>query len=209
MILTRFKLISTMFFLSVLFSGCASTPFKAVWKDPSYLARPQKVMVIAVSKEPIYRRIIEDEFVMQFKLRGVDALASYSTLNDKQQDAEAEIAQIVKQYGADSVLITRMVSKRSVRVYYPATVIMRPPHYRKWPMYYREGYENLNTPGFSTKYDYVLMEINLYDVASDHLVWAATTETGVNNLSQTLIRPYIGNIMKMMSEYGLVRCFSA
>lgn len=205
MIQFRFKFIITVFFLSVLLAGCATSPFKSVWKDPSYLARPQKVMVIAVSKEPIYRRIIEDEFVLQFKLRGVDAMASYTTLNDKHQNDEAEIEKMVKQYGADSVLITRLVSKRSVRVYYPATVISRPAYYRKWPHYYQAGYENLYSPGYSTKYEYALMEINLYDVATDTLVWAATTETGVNNLNQTLIKPYIGNIMKMMSDYGLVR----
>lgn len=205
MYLKPFKFIFIVFFFAVVLSGCASTPFKAVWKDPSYLARPQKVIVIAVSSEPIYRRIIEDEFVLQFKLRGVDAMASYTALNDTKQDDQTEIEKLVKQYGADSILITRMVSKRSVRVYYPATVINRPAHYKKWPNYYHAGYQSISSPAYTTKYDYALMEINLYDVVNDSLVWAATTETGVNNLSQTLIKPYIGSIMKMMTEYGLLR----
>lgn len=192
-------------FLTSLLTGCASSQIKAVWKDPSYSARPQKVMVIAVLREPIYRRIIEDEFVLQFKLRGVDAIASYTMLNDRDQDDQAAIEKMVKQYGADSVLVTRMVSKRTVRVYYPATVVYRPPYYRKWPKYINEGYEMIGAPGYSTKYEYAIMETNLYDEKNDTLVWAATTETGVTNLNQTLIRPYIGNIMNMMSQYGLVR----
>ncbi len=190
---------------TVLLSACASTPIKAVWKDPSYLARPQRVMVIAVFKEPIYRRIVEDEFVLQFKLRGVDAIASYTMLSDRKQDDQAAIEKLVKQSNCDSVLITRMVSKRSVRVYYPATISYRPYHYGKWPDYYRDGYEVISAPGYTTQYDYALMETNLYDVSNDNLVWAITTETGVHNLQQTLIKPYIGNIMKIMAGSGLVR----
>ena len=189
----------------LLLAGCATTQVKSVWKDPAYLARPQKVMVIAVFREPIYRRIVEEEFVLQFKLRGVDAIASYTTLPDKLQDDEAAIEKVVKQSGADSVLITRMVSKRSVRVYYPAEVTYRPRHYGKWPEYYRFGYDAFTRPGYSTEYNYALMETNLYDLSLDHLVWAATTETGVDKLNQALIKPYIGNLMKLMADYGLVR----
>lgn len=205
MMWNQYKVFGMVMFLAVLLSACSTTQLKAVWKEPSYLARPQKVMVIAVTREPIYRRIIEDEFTLQFKLRGVEAIASYTALPDRDQDDQTAIEKMAKQSGVDSVLITRLVSKRSVRVYYPATISHRPYYYGKWPDYYREGYEMISALGYSTKYEYVLMETNLYDVKMDNLVWAITTETGVNNLNQTLIKPYIGNIMNMMAEYGLVR----
>jgi hypothetical protein len=198
----RLYLIAAFF---LLLSGCATTQIKSVWKDPAYLARPQKVMVIGVFREPIYRRIVEDEFVLQFKLRGVDAIASYTTLPDRNQDDQEAIEKMVKQTGADSVLVTRMVSKRSVRVYYPAEITYRPRYYGKWPQYYRYGYDAITRPGYTTQYDYALMETNLYDVKMDNLVWAATTQTGVDRLNQSLIKPYIGNLMKLMADYGLVR----
>jgi hypothetical protein len=190
---------------AVLLSACATTQVKSVWKDPAYFGRPSRIMVIAVSKEPITRRIVEDEFVLQLKTRGVDAIASYSILPDRSQNDQAIISKMVVQLEADSVLISRLVSKRSVRVYYPATVAYRPPHYGKWHAYYRDGYEMINTPGYTTKYEYALMETNLYDAASENLLWAATTETGVNNLNQTLIKPYIGSILSIMAESGLIR----
>lgn len=192
-------------FVAMLLTSCASTQIKSVWKDPAYLARPQKVVVVAVSKEPIYRRIIEDEFVLQFKLRGVDALASYTAVPDRNQEDHAAIEKLVSQAGADAILVTRMVGKRSVRVYYPAEISYRPRHYGKWPEYYREGYDIITRPGYISDYEYALMETNLYDIKMDNLVWAATTETGVNKLNQALIKPYIGNIMNLMAEYGLVK----
>jgi hypothetical protein len=191
--------------LAVLLTACSATQIKSVWKDPSYLGQPHRVMVIAVAKEPINRRIFEDEFVLQLKARGTDAIASYTILPDKSQDDQAAIAKMVEQLGADTVLISRLVSKRSVRVYYPATVSHRPHYYGKWPEYYRQGYDMINTPGYSTKYEYALMETNLYDARSDNLIWAATTETGVDNLNQTLIKPYIGTILNMIADYGLLK----
>lgn len=191
--------------MAILLSACATTQIKLVWKDPSYLAHPNRVMVIAVAREPIYRRIFEDEFVLQLKARGTDAIASYTILPDRSQDDQAVIAKMVEQLGADTVLISRLVSKRSVRVYYPAAVSHRPHYYGKWPDYYRQGYEMIDAPGYTTEYEYALMETNLYDTRNDNLIWAATTETGVNSLNQTLIKPYIGTILNIMAGYGLVR----
>lgn len=188
---------------AALLAACSTTQIKSVWKDPSYFGRPQRIMVIAVAREPITRRIVEDEFVLQLKARGTDAIASYTIIPDKSQDDQAVIATMVGQLGADTVLISRLVSKRSVRVYYPATTTHRPHYYGKWPEYYRQGYETINTPGYTTKYEFALMETNLYDASNDNLLWAATTETGVNNLNQILIKPYIGTILKLMVEHGL------
>lgn len=191
--------------LLLVLSACATTQVKSVWKDSTYSGRPQRVMVVAVSNEAITRRIIEDEFTLQLKSRGVDAIASYSILPDRSQNDQEIIAKTVIQLGADALLISRMVSKRNVKVYYPATVSHRPPHYGKWHHYYKDGFEMINTPAYSTKYEYVLMETNLYDARSENLLWAATTETGANNLNQTLIKPYIGSILNLMVESGVLR----
>lgn len=192
-------------FFTVLLAGCSTTQVKSVWKEPSYLGQPQRVMVVAVAKEPINRRIFEDEFVLQLKARGTDAIASYTVLPDRNQNDQAAIAKLVEQLGADTVLISRLVSKRSVRVYYPATVTYRPRHYLQWPDYYRHGYDTIDTQGYMTQYEYALMETNLYDARNDNLIWATTTETGVNNFNQTLIKPYIGTILNIMVEHGILR----
>lgn len=202
---TRLKVLGLVGLIAFLLAACAATQVKAVWKDYSYSTRPQRVMVIYLAKEPIYRRMFEDEFVSQLKARGTDAIASYATLPDKSQNDQVAIARMVEQLGADSVLVSRLVSRRSVRVYYPATISHRPNNYGTWPEYYRQGYDLINTPGYTTKYDHVLMESNLYDVRNNTLVWAATTETGAENLSQSVIKTYIAGILKTMVDYGLLR----
>jgi hypothetical protein len=189
---------------AIFLAACSTTQIKSVWKDPSYVGRPQRVMVIAVAKEPINRRIAEDEFVLQLKIKGIDAIASYATLPDSSQDDQSAIAKMVEELGVDTVLISRLVSKRNVHVYYPPTISHWPHYYGTWPDYYRYGYESMNTPGYLTKYEYALMETNLYDARSENLIWAATTETGIDNLNQKLIKPYIATIIKIMVAHGLL-----
>ena len=199
----KFFILTGMF--AALLAACSSTHIKSVWKDPAYTGYPQKIMVISVAKEPIYRRIFEDELVVQLKARGMDAIASYTTLPDRNQDDQAAIAKMVEQLGADTVLVSRLVSKRTVRVEYPPTITHRPYYYKRWPDYYRHGYELINTPGYVTNYEYALMETNLYDAHNDKLIWAATTETGVENFNQTHIKPYITTILNTMVVHGLLR----
>ena len=37
----------------LLFTACATTELTSVWKDPSYQARPAKIMVIGVARNPV------------------------------------------------------------------------------------------------------------------------------------------------------------
>lgn len=189
---------------AMLLSACATTQPSSVWKDPAYQSRPGKVMVIGVAKNPLNRRLFEDEFVVQLKARGADAIASYTVISDRQQDDQAAIAEKVKELGADTVLITRMVSKKSVQVYVPGSIYYPPPYYGFWPDYYSYGYRYLYAPGYIVEDEYAIIETNLYEATNDKLVWAASTETGLGGSDLDLIRSYIGVMVETMAKNGLL-----
>lgn len=189
---------------AMLLTACATVRPAAVWKDPSYQTRPARVMVVGVAKNPLNRRLFEDEFALQLKARGTDAIPSYTLLSDKQQDDQAAIAEKVKESGADTVLITRMVSKKTVQFYVPGTVYYPPPYYDTWPNYYGYGYRYLYAPGYIAEDEYAVIETNLYDAGNDRLVWAASSETGLNDTDLNLIRSYIGMMVGTMTESGLL-----
>jgi hypothetical protein len=190
--------------LALFVTACASTQLTSVWKDPSYQTRPAKIMVIGVAKNPINRRIFEDEFVQQLKARGTDAIASYTVLPDKQQGDQEAIAKKVAELGADTVLITRLVSKKIVQVYVPGTAYYPPPYYGSWPAYYGYGYNYMYTPGYIAEDEYAVIETNLYEAKTDKLIWAASSETGIGDTDQNLIQSYIGVMVKNMIGLGLL-----
>jgi hypothetical protein len=193
------------FSLLVLFlSACVSTQVTAVWKDPLYQARPETVMVIGMAKNPLNRRLFEDEFVLQLEAKGSKAIASYTVLPDQQQEDQASIAEKVVELGADTVLITRLVSKKSVQVYMPNSVYYPPAFYDTWPNYYGYGYRHLYSPGYFTEDEYLVIETNLYRAGDDKLIWAASSETGLHGSDHSLIKSYISVMVKAMVENGLL-----
>jgi hypothetical protein len=190
--------------IAVLFTACASTQLTSVWKDPSYRTRPAKIMVVGVARNPLNRRLFEDEFVKQIKSRGTDAIASYTVVPDEKQADQDAIAKKVAELGADAVLITRLVSKKTVQVYVPGTVYYPPPYYGSWPDYYGYGYRYLYTPGYIANDEYAVIETNLYEAKSNKLIWAASSETGINDSNQNLIQTYISVMVNNMIGLGLL-----
>lgn len=191
--------------VALLATACASTQVTSVWKDPAYQTRPAKIVVIGVAKSPINRRIFEDEFVQQLKSRGTDAIASYTIIPDGQQGNQAAIAKKVEELNADSVLVTRLVSKKIVHTYVHGTPYYPPPFYNSWPDYYGYGYRYMYTPGYIAEDEYAIIETNLYEAKSNKLIWAASSETGINSSDQAnLVQSYIGAMVKSMIGLGLL-----
>ena len=189
---------------ALLVTACATTEINATWKEPSYQAHPARIMVIGVASNPLNRRLFEEEFVMQLKARGTDAIASYTVLSDQQQDDHMAIAAKVKELKADTVLVTRLVNKKTVKFYVPGTVYYPPPYYGTWPDYYGYSYRYIYSPGYITENEYAVIETNLYETTSDKLVWAASSETLIGDSNKDLIKSYIGIMVKTMFEQGLL-----
>lgn len=161
-------------------------------------------MVVGVFRSPLYRRVFEDEFVTQLQARGTPAIASYTVLPDTQQNDRNEIAAKVKELGADAILITRLVSKKTVQTYVPATTYFPPPYYNSWPDYYGYGYRYMYSPGYIAENEYAVMETNLYQAGSDKLIWAASAETGLGDTTQAISESYIKVMVNNMLKLGLL-----
>ena len=190
--------------VAMLVAACTTTQLTGVWKDPEYQTRPAKIMVVGVAMNPVNRRLFEDEFVRQLKARGTDAIASYTVVSDEHQVDQDAIAKKVAERGADTVLITRLVSKKIVQVYVPGTPYYPPPYYGSWPDYYGYGYRYMYTPGYIAEDEYAVIETNLYEAKSNKLIWAASSETGINDSNQNLIQTYISVMVNNMIGLGLL-----
>ncbi|MGC2165246.1 MAG: hypothetical protein WA632_04450 [Gallionella sp.] len=188
----------------VVLTGCATTQLTSVWKDPAFQARPNKIMVIGMAKNPLNRRLFEDEFVQQLKVHGTDAIASYTVLPDKQQEDQDVIAAKLKELSADSLLITRLISKKTVRVFMPGTAYYPPPYYGTWPDYYGYGYRYLYSPSYIAEDEYAVIETNLYQTGNDKLIWAASSETLMTDTNQNMIKSYIDIMVNSMAGNGLL-----
>ncbi len=186
----------------LLLSSCASTQLTSVWKDTAYQDHPRKVMVIGMLQAPASKRTFEDEMVRQFRVRGTDAVPSYSLLPEQPAPSRESIERVMQEQGADSVIITRPVDKKTVTTYVPPPPPPPGPMYGAAPSYYGsqwQSYYAYNQGGVRQD-EYAVVQTNLYDLRSKRLVWTAASETWLNESSGSAIASFIDVIMKRLAQ---------
>lgn len=193
-----------------LLASCATTEVTAFWKDESYGKQPQKVLVQAMLKKPTNRRIVEDEFVRHFQYRGIAAVPAYTVFPGEELATKEAIAEQLRAGGFDTLLLLRLVGEKEERRVVPGTVTHQPayppmaPRYGGWGGYYGSGYTTVYSPSYSVMDQYAVAETSLYDVATEKLIWTATSETWVSEADQKLIKTYVNVMMDSLRKNKLV-----
>ncbi len=207
----------------VLFS-CTTTTLISVWKDENYKRGPvKKLLVFGISDKPAIKRFFEDEFENKLKTRKIEVIPSYTVIpSDKMQDKDYAQKKI-KEMQIDSILITRLVDKKTVETYYPPETTgtfpnyhlphMPSPHYppayyHDWYGFYHNCYQCIKTPGYKVENEILSLETNLYDANSDRLIWSALSDTFIETfdggLDKAAIRSFIDLIIKQLISDGVL-----
>ena len=92
-------------------SACSTaTPIVSEWRNPAYALGPfKRIMVGGPSRETGVRRNFEDDFVVQLRAAGIDALASYRYIPEDEGIDENNLKQAAQKARADAVLFVRSV----------------------------------------------------------------------------------------------------
>lgn len=186
--------------------ACSRTTIKTSWVNEEYRGKPiKKVMVIGISKEPATRRLFEDDFVGELQARGTDAEPSYQNHPSAEKLEKGELISESKKSGADSLLITRLIERKTETNYYPGRVYGgRYGYYHNWYDYYSRGYGVEYDPGYIVESEIVRLETNLYDLKTEQLIWSAVSETFVDVPGKPAIKSVIRTLAKKMEKDGLV-----
>jgi len=191
----------SMLIMLFLLSSCATTTTTNVWRDQTYGGPVKKILVMGISQKKGIQRFFEDEFVRQLRQRGTDGVAGYTVLPYDEKMDKDFIAAKARESGADSVLITRPLSREMQRTYVPGQVYAVPGSYSRWGSYYGHAY----SPGYVVEDEYVYIETNLFDVATEKLIWSTQSETVVLASDQELIKSFISTTVSQLSSDKLIK----
>jgi hypothetical protein len=186
-------------------SGCstATTPIVSEWRNPAYAAGPfKRIMVGGPSNDTSVRRNFEDEFVVQLRAAGVDALASYRYIPEDQGIDEDKLKQAAQKARADAVLFPRSVQTEQKTEFGPAF-----PYFSFGVFGSHAGASWSGIPGASGAYRYneFTTETTLYDVAKNELVWSGTIKTTDESENvQATIKSYVQAVMKALDAQKLL-----
>jgi hypothetical protein len=186
--------------------ACATTNVKAVWKDEAYKSQPKKVLVIAMFKNQTVRRLIEDEFRNFLKYGGTDAATGYEIFSGNELPTKEAVAEQIRAGGFDALLLTRLIDIRTEMRTVPSSGSYAPAPYGA-PMrgYYGTGYAAVYSPSYQVEDKYATVESRLYDVATEKLIWTATSDTWLSEGEQKLVKDYVAVMMETLRKQKLFR----
>lgn len=165
----------------IIASGCGSPQLVNVWRDPSYKAAPlHKILVVAMRKDPIRRRMWEDAFVAALSKQptGTMAAASYELFPNEVPDTSA-LQENSKEQGFDGVLVVARVERDILTNEVPGYTTTEPviEYKRRWNTYVTR-YETVYHPGYTDTSRVVSVRTDLLLAQEGgRLVWSATSKS--------------------------------
>jgi hypothetical protein len=182
-------------------SSCATTELTGVWKDERFSGRINKVVVMGIFEQAVTRNLFEDEFVRQLKARGVNAVASYTVVPIDELPDNDIVKEKIGKLGVDSVIVTRLVDKKTIQTYVPGQAYAVPGYYGFWGPYRRYPY----SPGYIVEDEFAFAETSVYESEGERLVWSARSQTLISGTSQDLMRSFVGIMVGRLISDNMIR----
>lgn len=184
--------------------GCsASDVLVSQWSNPIYGSPSfKKIMVAASSEETAIRRNLEDEFVVQLKAAGMDALPSYHHIPESERVDEAKLKQAARAASADAALLVRSISLEQRTEYYPGYY----PYagFGVFGPHIGAGWHGFYGAPAVRHYGVVTSEATLYDVGKNDVVWTGTARTIQPDNVGAAIKEYVQAVIKALHNKNLL-----
>lgn len=184
--------------------GCAAThPLISEWSNPAYRsANFRRVVIGGLGGETSVRRNFEDEFVVQLRALGIDALPSYRVVADGDKMDEEKLKLAARQAGADAMLFARAIQvEQKIQYsggYFPA------PWFGFYGPYGGVTWQGLYGAPSVYRYNEYTSETTLYDLAKNDVVWTGTLKTTEPENVRTAIGSYVGAVIRALREKNLL-----
>ena len=163
--------------LTSLTLGCGtSAQLVDMWRDSSYAEAPlQKVLVVALTRDMLERRIMEDSFISSFADQGVTVTPSYQLFPDAPPRPE-ELEGVASKNEHDGVLVLTKAGRDEKEVYVPGYTETKKVVERKHWGVYEEHFEVIQHEGHTRTQVVVRMKGELLAAQDGRLLWTATSE---------------------------------
>ncbi len=174
-------------------ASCKTTELTSSWREPDKeitLNKLNKILVVALFKDETSRRKAEDQMVTYLKGKGV---VSYNYLNENfSKDNENIIREKVRIDGFDGVVVMRLLDVERDRSYIPGNISTYPGYYQSFGGYYFRNWPYYSNPGYYTMTQTYTVEVNVFSMREDKIIWTGVTETtnpdGVSKMTREIAK---------------------
>jgi hypothetical protein len=186
-------------------SACSSTTFTSTWKAPDATGiNPvgKTIAAVFVSRDEGKRRAAEDLMARDMTERGAHGVAAYTILPESVRADPDKARALLKDAGVNAVLIARVVGKDQQINYTPGTTF--PSYYGGFGPYWGHGWGAAYDPGYVTTDTIISVEMTLYSLPADKLLWASTSRTTNPSNLDGLLNEVADATAKEMKKQGFL-----
>lgn len=200
-------------------AGCStSTSITGSYKDAGAPKENfNKVFVVALTERASARQTVENNIAQLVTSRGAAAVKSSDALppnfrtGNSTNDKNALLTKI-KETKCDGIITIALVNQENETRYVPGTTNyypMRTGYYGGFGTYYAYGYSNYYDPGYYTDDKVYYLEANLYDAATEKLVWSAQSKTYNPTSLDDFLAGYSKALSEQMTKDGIMTAATA
>ncbi len=197
-------------FICTLLVGC-ETPAKVEksWEAKDIQGKDLKgVLVVAMATSEEGRRAYESDFTAALKARGINAVAGYTLRGGTDLEKEDVVA-MAGEAGVDTALITLFAGRdhdevlHAGRKYYAYAPVYGRDYYGRGRVY-AVPYQVGQTSDFWAQHNSIHLEASLYEVATEELLWRASSGMEEQDDVKTMRKAFIESFMQDLADRGLV-----
>lgn len=171
----KIRILLSLVVAAVLYGCGGGTQIEQSWREPSYTIDSTKFnrfVVCALLKDESTRRVAEDQMVARSNGR---AIASYNYFNTQELKGNEDLfTKRMMADGADGMVMLTLAAKKQEQTYVPGSY---PTYYNSWYGYYGYSAPMYYDPGYVRTDEIYMVEINMYDLKLNKLVWSGMTST--------------------------------
>jgi hypothetical protein len=163
-------------------------------------------MVIGMHESAMIRRMFEDRISLSFQEGGVQAVPSLEMIPPEKAIDKDAVKAVIEGSDFDAVLITRLIGKETeLELVRGGTYVVPRGYYSHMYGYYTSAYDVVHQPNYLVENTVLRLETNIYDVASEELLWSALSET-LNPDSAIDATESLGReVLKGLASRGLIQ----
>jgi len=197
--------------------ACAtSTSLTGLWKDGSFHEKPlDSIMVLGIAKKSDVGQRFEDLFVEAFQKKGLTAVAAYKIIPESRQltkENMKEHKEIIKEAAVKnhlrSVLITHLIGVTEEEDDLKAQKSDPEPStsYRDMGSYSVFVYRGMRSPDptRSVTRQYVRLRTQIYDTASEELIWSASSQSVDEDSVDTIFDELLDVVTDQLMKDGFI-----
>ncbi|MGH6623392.1 MAG: hypothetical protein ACREBN_05445 [Burkholderiaceae bacterium] len=187
----------------------SSTQMNGQWRNPNAgKSLPlRSVVVMGIVNDATMRRLYEDTMVAALNARGIKAVQSYLRLPADGPAPQADIERVVKEFGAQSIMTTRLLRVTNETVMSPGMVGPVGPF--GWGgfygMYSGMWGASFAIPPTINTYQNFAIDTRVFEVGELSVLWSGTsTTTPTSSSLQETITEFVKVLVAAMAKDGVV-----